>query len=88
MNVAVFEGDNEVIVLPVDENLIPIGAEGWFEDCGRQYNEYEFNIVSLDGGFSIETSARLDCYDHGFCPNPDVPAFEKWHNNKLEKENK
>ena len=58
MKVAVYESPGEVIILPVDKNNNPIDVDDWFEEDGRQIEDYNFNVISLP--MNIVSSVRVD----------------------------
>lgn len=82
MNMAVFVGRNEIIVLPVVDGA-PSGAEEWFERGGRKYCDYDIEIVDVSEGFSVRSGIDLDDYIYSPSAQKDV---SNWYDVKLIKE--
>ncbi len=44
--VAVYSGNNEVLVLPLSNGL-PVDQAAYFENGGRDYNDYDYEVKRL-----------------------------------------
>jgi hypothetical protein len=83
MKIAVFSGNGEIIILPVDQaTLIPIGAETWFEDAGRLYCEYDFDLFDFSAGINLVSTIKIDIGD-SYSQEAELPSHEQWFDNKL-----
>jgi len=82
MKLALFEGNNEMIFLPLNAKNIPIDVDEWFgERSGRKYADYGVSIVTVP--FSIVSDMRIE---HGDLPSSDYTNLQKWVDKKIDME--